>query len=98
MNTTALDIDSLTRKVADACFFEDAGYVYLNPETGLCHNFTPEADGDFIRENGLVLIWSRVAAQLLPTDDWNYALEAAECIVATEGLEQVARHALAPSA
>ncbi len=95
MNTPELDIDSLTNKVADACFYEDAGYVYLNPATGLCHNLTPEADGAFIRDNGLVLIWSRVAAQVLPTDDWDYACEAAECVIATEKLEQVAQQALA---
>ena len=96
--TPELDLDMLTYKVAEACYHKAAGYVYINPEDGLCHNLTPEDDGDFIRRNGFILIWSRHAARVETTDDWCSACEAAERIIDSERLVEVAQKALAASA
>ena len=95
MCTPEIDLDSLMKKVADACFYEDAGYVYLNPADGCFYNLTPQDDGDFIRSRGFILIWSRTESNVKLTDDWRYACVAAESIIAIEKLVQVAQKALA---
>lgn len=96
MKNINIDSDSLNLAIANACYSEGSGYVYMYTVPGEDDNdiarFIDQMPCKAMAEK--TLIWSREGANLEPLTDWCDACEAAEQVIINENLLTVAREAL----